>query len=159
MKLTSLSFGRGREQNGLWELPWRRRTADRTNAARTIPFALERDSLCRIAGNVRGVRIDCRQGRLWLTQAGAAADVILVLQPVSAFAAEGQASLGSLTLPRGVARLQIHRRQTFTTPARIGMDLTDPDRNGTWEQWAFLVVWFCGVLSVWCCLKWVLSLP
>ena len=181
MKITSLSIGWGGERNGVLELPWRwgaaflgaRRTADPAGVGRTIEFALERNSLWRIAGHVRGVRIDCRQGRLWLTQAGAAADVILqpgqrfvanargaiVVQPVPASDGAEQAALGSLTVPRRAARLQIHRAQTAATPARIGMDLADRDRSGMWEQLAFIIVWLCSAFSVWYCLESVLSLP
>src|SRR5439155_12497207 len=144
MKITSLSIGWGGERNGVLELPWRwgaaflgaRRTADPAGVGRTIEFALERNSLWRIAGHVRGVRIDCRQGRLWLTQAGAAADVILqpgqrfvanaggaiVVQSVSSFNATDEAALGTLTVSTGAPRLKIHRGQTAAAPARIGMD-------------------------------------
>ncbi len=181
MKMTSLSCGRGGERNGVLELPWRwgatfwgqRRAADRAIAGRTIEFALDRNSLWRIAGSVRGVRIDCRQGRLWLTQAGAAADVILqpgqsfvakvggaiVVQSVSSFNATEEAALGTLTVATGAARLKIHSGQTAAAPARIGMDVDDRDRTGMWEQLAFIAVWLCGVFSVWYCLKTVLSLP
>src|SRR5438309_8054256 len=94
MKMTSLSCSQVGERHGVLELPRRwgaaflgqRRGADRAVAGRTIEFALDRNSLWRIAGSVRGVRIDCHQGRLWLTQAGAAADVIL--QPGQSFVAK-----------------------------------------------------------------------
>jgi hypothetical protein len=181
MKMTSLFCGQGGERNGVLELPWRwgaaflgqRLAADRAIAGRTIEFALDRSSLWRIAGSVRGVRIDCRQGRLWLTQAGAAADVILqpgqsfvtnaegaiVVQAVPACDATEEAALGTLTVTTAAARLKIHRRQTAAAPARIGMDLAEGDRAGMLEQLAFITVWLCGVFSVWCCLKTVLSLP
>src|SRR6266542_5553253 len=118
MKMTSLSRGRNSGRSGLLELPWRwgasflgpRQAAGRASAGRAIEFALDRNSLWRIAGSVRGVRIDCRQGRLWLTQAGAAADVILqpgqsfvsddggaiVVQPVPASNATEETALGTL---------------------------------------------------------------
>ena len=178
MKMTSLSCGPGVQRNGVLELPRRwgaaffgqRRAADRAISGRTIEFALDRNSLWRIAGSVRGVRIDCRQGRLWLTQAGAAADVILqpgqsfvanaggaiVVQRVPSFNATDETALGTLTVTTGAARLKIHRRQTAAAPARIGMDR---DRTWTWEQLAFIAVWLCSVYSVWYCLKTVLSLP
>jgi len=178
MKMTSLSCGQG---GGVPELPWRwgaaflrqRRAADRAIAGRTIEFALDRNSLWRIAGSVRGVRIDCRQGRLWLTQAGAAADVILqpgqsfvakaggaiVVQSVSSFNATDAAALGTLTVVPGAARPKMHRGQTAAGPARIGMDLAGRDRAGMWEELAFVAVWLCGVFSVWYCVKTVLSLP
>ena len=180
MKMTSLSCGPGDERNGVRELSWRwgaallgqRRAADRALPSRTIEFALDRNSLWRIAGSVRGARIDCHQGRLWLTQAGAAADVILqpgqsfvanaggaiVVQPVPASDCMDEAALGTLTVTTGAARLKIHRRQTAAAPARIGMDLADRDRPGRWEELAFIAVWICGVFSVWYCLKTVLSL-
>ena len=179
--MTSISYGRRGEGNGGLELAWRwgaaflgqRRAADRPSGGRTIEFAMDRNSLWRIAGGVRGVRIDCRRGRMWLTQAGAAADVILqagqsyvadaggtiVVQPVPSFDATEEAVLGTLTVTAGAARLQIHRRQTVGAPARIGMGLADQDRSATWEQVAFFAVSFCGVFSVWYCLKTVLSLP
>ena len=181
MKMTLLSCGQNGERNGVLELPWRwgaaflgqRRAADWERAGRTIEFALDRNSLWRIAGSVRGVRIDCRQGRLWLTQAGAAADVILqpgqsfvasaggaiVVQSVSSLIATDEAALGTLTVAPGAARLKIHSGHTAAAPARIGMDLDDRDRTGMWEQLAFIAVWLCGVFSVWYCLKTVLSLP
>ena len=172
MKTTSLSCGQAGERNGVLELPWRwraaflrqRRAADRTSARRAI---------WRIAGSVRGVRIDCRQGRMWLTQAGAAADVILqagqsfvadaggtiVVQPVPSFDATEEAVLGTLTVTPGAARLEIRRRQTVAASARIGMDMADRDRTAMWEQLAFIAVSLCGVFSVWYCLKTALSLP
>ena len=179
MKITSLSCGQGGERNGVLELPWRwgaallgqRRAADRAIASRTIEFALDRDSLWRIAGSVRGVRIDCHRGRLWLTQGGAAADVILqpgqsfvakaegaiVVQSVSSFYATDEAAFGTLTVVTRAARLKIHRGQTVAAAARIGLDLDDRDRTGMWEQLAFIAVWLCGVFSVWYCLKTVLA--
>jgi hypothetical protein len=181
MKMTSLSRSQGGERNGVLELPWRwgaaflghRRAADRAIAGRTIEFALDRNSLWRIAGSVRGVRIGCRQGRLWLTQAGAAADVILqpgqsfvakaegtiVVQSVPSFNATDEAALGTLTVTTGAARLKIHRGQTAAAPARIGLDLADRDRTGMWEERAFIAVWLCAVFGVWYCLKTVLLLP
>jgi hypothetical protein len=181
MKTTSLSCGQAGERNGVLELPWRwrdafllqRRDADRTRARRAIEFTMDSNSLWRIAGSVRGVRIDCRQGRMWLTQAGAAADVILqagqsfvadaggtiVVQPVPSFDATGEAVLGTLTVTPGVARLEIRRRQTVAASARIGMDMADRDRTAMWEQLAFIAVSLCGVFSVWYCLKTALSLP
>src|SRR5439155_18238459 len=133
MKITSLSIGWGGERNGVLELPWRwgaaflgaRRTADPAGVGRTIEFALERNSLWRIAGSVRGVRIDCREGRLWLTQAGASADEILqpgqsfvanaggaiVVQSVPLFDTKAADALGTLTVGPGAERLRIHRRQ------------------------------------------------
>ena len=185
MKMTSISYGQRGERNGALELPWRwgaaflspRRAAGRTSAGRPIEFAMDGNSLWRIAGSVRGVRVDCRQGRLWLTQAGAAADVILqagqsfvadaggaiVVQPVPSFDDTGQVSgevvLGTLTVTPGAARLKIHRRHTVAASVRIGMDMADRDRTAIWEQLAFIAVSLCGVFSVWYCLKTVLSLP
>ena len=60
MKMTSLSCGQGRERHGVLELPWRcgaaflgqRRAGDPAIADRTIEFALESNSLWRIAGSV-----------------------------------------------------------------------------------------------------------
>ena len=181
MKMNSLSRGPGGERNGVLELPRRwgatflgqRRAANRAIAGRTIEFALDTNSLWRIAGSVRGVRIECRQGRLWLTQAGAAADVILqpgqsfvanaggaiVVQRVPSFNATDEAAFGTLTVTTVAARLKIHCRQTAAGPARIGMDLAGRDRAGMGEQLAFIAVWLCGVFSVWYCLKTVWSLP
>src|SRR6266542_4548069 len=143
MKMTSLSRGRNSGRSGLLELPWRwgasflgpRQAAGRASAGRAIEFALDRNSLWRIAGSVRGVRIDCREGRLWLTQAGASADVILqpgqsfvanaggaiVVQSVPSFDTEAADALGTLTVSPGAERLRIHRRQATAAPARIGM--------------------------------------
>ena len=181
MRITSSSCCPRGERNGGPGLAWRwgaaflgrRRAADRPSAGRTIEFAMDRNSLWRIAGDVRGVRIDCRQGRLWLTQTGAAADVILqagqsfvadaggaiVVQPVLSFNASEDAVLGTLTVTSGASRLRIHRRRAVAAPARIGMGMADRDRSAMWEQLAFVAVSFCGVFSVWYCLKAVLSLP
>lgn len=171
MKRTLLSCRQGGERNCVLEFPWRWGAADRMSAGRAIEFAMDKNSLCRIGGNVRGVRIDCRQGRLWLTQAGAAADVILsagqnfvaeaggaiVVQPVPSFNDAGEAALGALTVLPNAVRLKIHHRPTAAAPARIGMDLVDRDQTGTWEHLAFIAVWLCGVFSVWHCLKTVLA--
>ena len=181
MKMTSLSRGRSSGRNGVLELPWRwgaaflgkSQAGGRVSASRAIEFALDKNSLWRIAGSVRGVRIDCREGRLWLTQAGAAADVILqsgqsfvanaggaiVVQPVPSFNTEDAAALGTLTVTTGAERLKIHRSQATAAPSRIGMDLADRDRTRLWEQLAFIAVWLCGVFSVCYCLKTLLSLP
>jgi hypothetical protein len=110
---------------------------------------------------------------LWLTQAGAAADVILqagqsfaadaggaiVVQPVPSFNATKEAALGTLTVTPGAAQLHIHRSQSAAAPVRIGTDLADRDRRGMWEQLALIAVWLCGVFSVWYCLKTAFSLP
>jgi len=181
MKMTLLSCGPVGERNGVLELPWRwgatfwgqRRAADRAIAGRTIEFALDRNSLWRIAGSVRGVRIDCREGRLWLTQAGVAADVILqpgqrfvanaggaiVVQPVPSSNAAVEAALGTITVTTAAARLKIRRGQATGTPARIGMDLVERDPTTKWEQLAFIAVWLCGVFGAWYCLKTLWSLP
>ena len=178
--MSLLSCGQNGGHNGVLELPWRwgaaflgqRRATDR-EAGRTIEFALDRNSLWRIAGRVRGVRIDCREGRLWLTQAGVAADVILqpgqsfvanaggaiVVQPVPSSNAADEAALGTLTVTTAAARLKIRRGQATGAPARIGMDLVERDPTTKWEQLAFIAVWLCGVFSVWHCLKTVLPLP
>ena len=181
MKMTSLSRGRSCERNGVLELPWRwgaaflgrRKAADQAGAGRAIEFALDSNCLWRIAGSVRGVRIDCRGGRLWLTQDGAAADVILqpgqsfvanaggaiVVQPVPSSNAADEAALGTLTVTTAAARLKIRRGQATGAPARIGMDLVERDPTTKWEQLAFIAVWLCGVFGVWYCLKTLLSLP
>ena len=181
MKMTSLSRGQSSGRNGVLEFPWRwgaaflgqRQAAGRARAGRAIEFALDRNSLWRIAGSLRGVRIDCREGQLWLTQAGAAADVILqpgqsfvantggaiVVQAVPSFNAEDAAALGTLTVTTGAERLKIHRRQANAAPTRIGMDLVGRDRTRLWEQLAFVALWLCGVFSVCYCLKTLLSLP
>ena len=179
MKSTSVSCGQSGGPTGVLAFPLRwgasflgqRRAADRAIASRTIEFALDRDSLWRIAGNVRGVRIECRQGRLWLTQTGAAADVILqpgqsfvsddggviVVQPVPAANATEETTLGTLTVTPGAAGLRIQRRQTVASPVRVGRDLVDRDQTEVWEQVAFIALWFCGVFSVWYCLRMLLS--
>src|SRR2546423_14117918 len=72
MKMTSPSPTLGVEENGVQAPPaplgaalfGLRRAADRPIAQRTIELTLESDSLCRIAGHVRGARIYCRQGRV-----------------------------------------------------------------------------------------------
>jgi len=180
MKINSFSCARG-ERSGVLELPRRwgvaflgqRRAANRAIGGRTIEFSLDRNSLWSIAGSVRGVRIDCRHGRLWLTQAGAPADVILqpgqsfvadaggaiVVQPVPGFNAPVEAAVATLTVNTGsAARLKIHPRSA-AAPARIGIGVADGDPVGTWEQLAFIVLGLCGGFSVWYCLKKVLSLP
>ena len=150
-----------------------RRAPDRPIGQRTIELALELDSLCRIAGHVRGARIDCRQGRLWLTQAGVAADVILqpgqsfmadgdgaiVVQSVPAVASVGPVAPGAHTVSAHAgARLELHRGPKTGAAARIGLDLADGQWTGWWEQLVFVVVWLCGVFGVGYCLKTALTL-
>ena len=181
MKTISFSYGQAGDRNrGLdpslrWRtaLLGRRRATDRRLAGRTIEFTLDKNSLGHIAGSVRGVRIGCRLGRLWLTQAGAAADVILqpgqsfvadaggaiVVQPVPGFDAPVEKAVGTLTVNTGAARLTIHPVQTIVAPSRIGMGQADRGRAGMWEHVAFITVWLCGGFSVWYCLKTFLSLP
>jgi len=182
MKMTSPSPALGVEENDVQAPPaplgaalfGLRRAADRPIAQRTIELTLESDSLCRIAGHVRGARIDCRQGRLWLTQAGAAEHVILqpgqnfvadgdgaiVVQAVPAVAARGPVALDTHTVSTGAAAcLNLHQGPKTGAPARIGMDLTDGHRTGWWEQLAFVVLWLCGAFSVGYCLKKALTLP
>jgi hypothetical protein len=179
MKMTF--FGPGGEQIGAPELVWRwgaplfgnRRAADRPVARRILEFALDANSVCRIAGNIRGARIDCRQGFLWLTQAGANADVILqpgqnfvaagdgaiVVQPVLAVAAADGGALGRITLMAGAAaRLNIHPGPKPGTAGRIGLETSGRDQTGWWEQLAFIALWLCSVFSVGYCLRAVLSL-
>jgi hypothetical protein len=174
MKITSLSCAQGGERSGVLELPRRwgvgflgqRRAASSTIGGRTIEFRLDRNSLWSIAGSVRGVRIDCRHGRLWLTQAGAPADVILqpgqsfvadaggaiVVQFVPEFNASVEAAVATLTVNTGsAARLKIH-------PRSAGAGAADRDRIGMWEQLAFIALGLCGGFSVWYCLKTGLSL-
>jgi hypothetical protein len=180
MKIISLSRGRSGARNGVLDLRWlwsapvpgQSPVPARAFPGQTMEFALERDSLWRVAGRVRGVRVDCSRGRLWLTQAGAAADVILrpgesfvanaegaiVVQPVPGPNGTAEAALGTLTVCVGAARLKICRRHC-AAPVRIGMDLAERDRGGAWEHMAFIAVWLCGVFTVWYCLKTVLSLP
>jgi len=180
MNITSLSCAQGGERSGVLELPRRwgvaflgqRRAASTAIGGRTIEFRLDRNSLCSIAGSVRGVRIDCRHGRLWLTQAGAAADVILqpgqsfvadaggtiVVQPVPGFNALVEAAVATLTVNTRAARLKIHP-ESGATLARIGMGPADRDRIGMWEQLAFIALGLCGGFGVWYCLNTVLSLP
>src|SRR5436190_6260979 len=175
MKTISFSYGQSGDRNRGLVPSWRwgaallglRRATDRTLADRTIEFTLDKNSLGRIAGSVRGVRIGCRLGRLWLTQSGAPADVILqpgqsfvadaggsiVVQPVPGFNAPVETAVGTLTMNTGAARLKIHSRQTVAAPARIGMGQADRDRTGMWEHLAFITVWLCGGFSVWYCLK------
>ena len=179
MKRTSLLSGSGGQQGQVPELAWRwgaalfgrRRAAARHLTLRTLEFALDARSLWRIAGDLRGVRIECRRGRLWLTQAGAASDVILqpgqdfvagpdgaiVVQPV--FASADEIALGRVTLTGGAARLKFHPGLNAGAPARIGMDLSARERAASWEQLAFIVLWLCGLFSVGYCLQPVLWLP
>ena len=181
MKTISLSCGQGGDRNRGLDRSWgwravflgRLRAEDRRLAGRTIEFALERNSLWRVAGRVRGVRVDCSRGRLWLTQAGAAADVILrpgesfvanaegaiVVQTVPGPNGTAEAAQGTLTVCMEAARLEIYRRQCAAAPVRIGMDLAERDRGGAWEHLAFVAVGLCGLFGVWYCLKTVLSLP
>ena len=181
MKITSFSCAQGGEPSGVLELPRRwgvaflgqRRAASSATGGRTIEFRLDRNSLWSIAGSVRGVRIDCRHGRLWLTQAGAPADVILqagqsfvadsggaiVVQPVPGFNAPVETSVVALTVnTRSPARFKIHPGSA-AAPARIGMGIADRDSIGLWEQLVFIALGLCGGFSVWYCLKTVLSLP
>jgi len=181
MKVISLFQGPGGEQSGAQQLAlrWgaglfgRRHAVDDQVERRAIQFALDARSLWRIAGNVRDARIGCRRGRLWLTQAGAPADVILqpgqsfvaggngaiVVQPVPAPGAANEVALGTLTLPAGAARVKIHRGRKAVATTRIETDPADHDPTGFWEQLVFITLWLCGTFSVGYCLKAVLSLP
>ena len=181
MRITSFFCAQGVERSGVLELPRRwgvaflglRRAASSATGGRTIEFRLGRNSLWSIAGSVRGVRIDCRHGRLWLTQAGAPADVILqagqsfvadaggaiVVQPLPGFNAPVETSVVALTVNlRSAERFKIHRG-SGAAPARIGLGMADRDRIGLWEQLVFIALGLCGGFSVWYCLKTVLSLP
>ena len=99
MKTNSIFCRREAERNGVAGLAWcwwaallgRKPGADPQAGPRRLHFNLPPDSLCHVAGRLRGLRIDCRQGRLWLTQAGAAADVIL--EPGQGFVAEGDGDI------------------------------------------------------------------
>lgn len=139
-----------------------------------LEMVLERDSVWRIGGRTAGVRIDCRRGRLWLTQAGGGADVILnpgqgfaaagdgliVVQPVGDVVEDegGVAALGALTVgeEEGAARFGRGR-----APVRARGLEPEPGlrRAGLWEEGAFVTLWLCGLAGVGYCLASVLSLP
>ena len=168
-------------RSGVPDLAWRwgaalfglRRDANPNPARRTVELAFDAHSLCRIAGRVRGVRIDCGQGRLWLTQTGAGADVILqpgqaftavregviVVQPVPASAAHDQFALGTIAVAARAVRLTIHRGRNADAPSRIGIDRWARDRSERWEQLVFLALWLCSAASAGYCLETLLSLP
>jgi hypothetical protein len=180
MKMTSLFYGPIDGQNslpglagrGAAALPGRRGADDRPAGRCAIDFALDADSLWQVTGRVRGARIECHQGRLWLTQSGAVADVIL--QPGQSFTAEGDGAIvvqqvsasiadgiafGTVTVSGGVARLKIQRGRKAGAATRLGMELAGGNRAFAWEQSAFIVLWLSGVFGVAYCLKAVLSLP
>jgi len=184
MKMISLFHsgpGGAGVRSGVPELAWRwgaalfgrRREGMPDLAQRTIELALDAHSLCRIAGHVRGVRIDCSQGRLWLTQAGAAADVILqpgqgftavregaiVVQPVPTSAAQDEIALGTIAVASGAARFTIHRGRNAVAPARSGLNLPAEDLAERWERLVFIALWLCSAISVGYCLETLLSLP
>lgn len=146
--------------------------------SRTIEFALDSNSLWRIAGNLRGVRIECRLGRLWITQEGAAADVILqsgqsfvatndgalVVQSVPSSAnrtesstAGGDIAFGVASVP-GSVHLRISRTPKATTRTRIGFDLVDRDPTAPCERLAYAVLWGCGLVGLAHCFRTVIGL-
>ncbi|HKS36592.1 MAG TPA: DUF2917 domain-containing protein, partial [Verrucomicrobiae bacterium] len=124
--------------------------SERDAEPRRVEFALDADSLWRVEGNVRGLRIDCRQGRLWVTQEGSFADRIL-LPGQNFLAADGGAvvvqsvspsepsvihdgiAFGEASVP-GSVRLGITRTSKALTRTRIGFDRVESDRTASWER-------------------------
>ncbi|PYL01649.1 MAG: hypothetical protein DME19_00875 [Verrucomicrobia bacterium] len=179
MKMKTLLYGHGGGRNGVPELASRwgaalfgpRREVRKRTAKRLIQFAFDSNSSWRLEGDVRGARIDCRRGRLWVRQAGAAAGVILqpgqsfvsddegaiVVQPVPAPADTDEVALGTVTA--AAAQLKIHHGQEAVAPTRISMNLARRERTGFWEHLVFIALWLCGLFSVGYCLKTVLWLP
>ena len=182
MKMSSLFHGFSGERNGLAELPlrWGAALLGQRRVANTPPrkmeFVLGAQSVWRITGHVRGLRIECRHGRLWITQAGAVADVNL--QPDQSFVAEDdgtvvvqpvpfphspaddsrRVAIGIATALDSNARLRIYRGDKSALQTRIGLDLVHRDNSVAWEQVVFGVLWLCGLFSVGYCLATVMQL-
>lgn len=154
-------------------------------AKQTIEFMLTANSLCRVAGNLSGLRIICRQGRLWVTQTGEVADVILrpgqifvsrnegaiLIQPVAAPADEievcdterdrpyDEVACGLVIAPAGDVQLKVEREPKSATRTAIGLEIS---RNGAVqfsEKLAFAVLGVSSLVAVGYCLRTVLTLP
>lgn len=146
--------------------------------SQTIEFVLDSKSLWRLAGRLHGVRIECRLGRLWITQEGAPADVILqsgqcfvatnagvlIVQPVSSSAnrtaspaADGDIAFGAAIVP-GSMRLRISRPPKTTTRSRIGFDRVESDPMAAWERLASAILCGCGLVGLAYCFKTALGL-
>jgi len=146
--------------------------------SRTIKFGLDSNSLWRIDGNLRGVRIECRLGRLWITQEGAAVDVILqsgqrlvatndgvlIVQPVPSSANGTESSTAVNDITFGVAsvpgsvHVRISRRPKAKTRTRIGFDLVGTDPAAPWERLAYAVLWGCGLVGLAHCFRTAIGL-
>jgi len=172
--------GRMRGHSGSWPSPpprsaglGERQTAERHAEPRRLEFALDANSLWRVEGNVRGLRIDCRQGRLWITQEGSFADRILlpgqnflatdggavVVQSVPRKTKPGELSViddgiafGEASVP-GSVRLRISRTSKARTETRIGFDLVESDPTASWERLAYAVLWGCGLVGLTHCFR------
>jgi hypothetical protein len=183
MKMTSLLEGPHGDPRGIQELALRwgagcacagRNISEANHAKlRNINFVLDSNSLWRIAGKLRGVRIECRLGRLWITQEGAPADVILqsgqsfvasnngilVIQSVpsstnrtESLVADGDIAFGVAIVPESV-HLRISRTPKATTRTRVGFDLVERDPTANWERLAYAILWGCGLVGLAHCLK------
>lgn len=150
----------------------RQTDAERHAGPRTVEFALDANSLWRVEGNVRGLRIDCRQGYLWVTQEGSVADRIL--QPGQSFVAtDGGAvvvqsvpskgnpgglsaiddiAFGEANVP-GSVRSRISRTSKALTRTRIGFDLVERDPTASWERLAYAILWGCGLVGLAHCFR------
>ncbi len=192
MQSTPLVLGLGEHERTLVEiaLPWetaglnqRGREAG-AGRPRSVEFGLENDSVWRIAGLVRGLRVHCRAGRLWITQAGESADMILnagqsfvaredgamVVQAVSAGTRgqNGAASTGDtnsgkkavcvVTVAAETAPPPVSRGRCWAAKTRIGYDRIEPDRGPAGERVAFIVLWLCALTAIGYCLKMVIEL-
>jgi len=151
-----------------------RQTVAQSQAARReIEFALDANSLWRVEGKVRGLRIDCRHGRLWITQEGSVADMILlpgesfvatddgavVVQSVSSkgntrelSAIDGDIAFGEASVP-GSVRLKISRTSKAVTRTRIGFDPVEGDPTASWERLAYAILWGCGLVGLAHCFR------
>jgi hypothetical protein len=190
MKITPVLYGlEGGNPVSEFALRWgtclnRRDAAGFETPVRSINFALDGKSLWRIAGRPSGLRIQCRKGRLWITQSGVAADVILhagqdfvavsdgaiVVQSVPAPAAERDDStaadlarepvaFGVVTLPAGRARSAVVSKRELVPPQGAGWDWARPDAAMRWEQLACGLAWLSALVAIAYCFKTVVGLP
>ena len=187
MKMMSMLYRLGRERNVVPEPPWRseswlnrRNRVEARVRLRSIELTLEGNSFWRITGNLRGLRIDCRKGPLWITQSGAAADVILhagqrfvagegtlVLQSEPSPEAETRdsptdgrtpesAAFGVLTTACGSAQIKVVRERGTVERTEAGVAWVRQDAA---ENLAFGLVGLAALIAIGYCLNTVMGLP
>lgn len=187
MQSTPLLPGLGEHERTLVEIAPRWQTSGLNQRGRetgpdhhrSVEFGLENDSVWRIAGLVRGLRVHCRAGRLWITQAGESTDRILnagqsfvaredgamVVQAVSVgirgqngAVSTGDKAVCVVMMPVETSPPPVSRGRCWAAKTRIGYDLIEPDRGPAGERIAFIVLWLSALTAIGYCLKTVIEL-